>query len=80
MIENDIRQFIVDELQFDGSTEGLPDDLPLIEKNVLDSLGLFHLVGYLESTYGIEVLDEELVSDHFGTIHNIAGFVRSKRG
>lgn len=78
MIEQKVRQFIVDELRFDGSSD-LADDLPLIERRVLDSLGIFQLVGFLESEFGIEILDEELVPEHFGTIGDIARLVESKR-
>lgn len=79
MIENAIRQFITDELDHKGSNPGLTDDYPLLERGVLDSLGLFQLVGYLESEFGVEVEDEELVPQHFGTIRDIAQLVQSKR-
>jgi acyl carrier protein len=78
VIENAIRQFILDELNHSGSQD-LTDDYPLLDRGVLDSLGLFQLVGYLESEFGVEVRDEELVPKHFGTIHDIAGLVLSKR-
>ena len=77
MIENAIRQFIAEELNTDGSS--LSDDYPLLERNVLDSLGLFQLVGYLESEFGVEVQDEELVPQNFGTIADISRLVEAKR-
>ena len=64
-------------LRWSRSTN-LPDDLPLIERSVLDSLGLFQLVGYLESEFGVEILDEELIPQNFGTITDIARLVREK--
>ena len=79
MIENTIRQFITDELNSNGSAEYLSDDYPLLERNMLDSLGLFQLVAYLESEFGVEVQDEELVPQHFGTIGDIARLVEAKR-
>jgi len=79
VIENTIRQFITDELNNDGSRENLTDDYPLLERNVLDSLGLFQLVGFLESEFGVEVQDEELIPQHFGTIGDIARLVEVKR-
>jgi acyl carrier protein len=79
VIEDKVRQFIMDELQFDGSGEELRPDFPLLERQVIDSLGLFQLVGYLESEFRIEVRDEELVPEHFGTLRDIARLVESKR-
>jgi acyl carrier protein len=46
---------------------------------VLDSLGLFQLVGYLESEFDVEIDDEELVPGNFGTIEDIAKLVEAKR-
>ena len=79
MIEDSIRRFLVEELSADGSKGSLPDDYPLLDRQVLDSLGMFHLVGYLESEFDVEILDEELVPEHFGTIRDIAQLVQAKR-
>jgi acyl carrier protein len=78
MIENTIRSFIVDELNTNGSSEGLADDYPLLDRGVLDSLGLFQLVSFLEDEYGVDVQDEELIPQNFGTISDIARLVREK--
>lgn len=78
MIEEKIRGFILEELSFDAPGTSLTEDFPLLERQVIDSLGLFHLVGYLESEFGVEILDEELIPQNFGTIHDIARLVREK--
>jgi acyl carrier protein len=79
MVEDSIRRFIADELSFEGSVATLTPDYPLLEREVLDSLGLFQLVGYLESEFDVEIDDEELVPSNFGTIENIARLVEAKR-
>jgi acyl carrier protein len=76
VIEDRIRRFIVEELH--APTEELSPEFPLIEGGVVDSLGIMHLVSFIESEYGITVDDEELVSDNFGSIREIARFVGSK--
>jgi acyl carrier protein len=79
MVEDSIRRFIADELSFEGSVATLTPDYPLLERQVLDSLGLFQLVGYLESEFDVEIDDEELVPGNFGTIEDIAKLVEAKR-
>jgi acyl carrier protein len=79
MIENTIRSFIVDDLNANGSSRELADDYPLLDRGVLDSLGLFHLVSFLEDEFDIDVRDEELVPKHFGTIRDIARLVEDKQ-
>jgi acyl carrier protein len=78
MIEDKVRGFILEEFSFDGAGTPLTRDFPLLERGVIDSLGLFRLVGYLEDEFGVEILDEELVPQNFGTIGGIARLVREK--
>jgi acyl carrier protein len=75
-----VRSFIIDELRFRGSAKDLKNDLPLLEKEILDSMGIFQVVAFLESEFGIEIDDEDLVPDNFGTIDGIARLVESKQG
>jgi acyl carrier protein len=66
-------------LTSDGLQEALTDDYPLLDRQVLDSLGLFQLVAFLESEYGIEIDDEELVPANFGSIKDVSHLVETKR-
>ena len=63
-----------------GAPEELTDDLPLIADHVIDSLGILRLVARLESEFGIQVRDEDVVAANFGSIAQIAGFVDRARG
>jgi acyl carrier protein len=79
MIENALRVFILEDLNWNGRPQELTDDYPLIDRHVVDSMGLFQLVSFLESEFGVEILEEELVPANFGTIRDIAKLVDSKR-
>ncbi len=67
-----VRDFIMDELRWRGDRAALTDDYPLLENGVIDSLGLFRIVEFLESQYGVEIDDQELVPTNFGTLAAIA--------
>lgn len=77
-MEHDVRRFIIEELQYAGDGE-LTNDYPLIENHVLDSLGIFQIVAWLEDRFRVEVLDQELTPENFGSIASIARLVESKR-
>jgi acyl carrier protein len=79
MIEDQLRRFISERFSVDGSQVTLTDNFPLIESNLIDSLGIFHLVSYMEREFQIEVRDEELVPDYFATIGQMARFIESKK-
>lgn len=73
-----VRQFIMDDLGWEGSIDLLTDDLELIHSGVLDSLGIVTLVEFLESTYNIIVEDNEIISAHLGNLASIERYVRRK--
>jgi acyl carrier protein len=65
-----LRNFIVSELGWRGGE--IADDYPLIENHVIDSLGLFQIVGFLETEYGVTIDDADLTPDKFATLNTIA--------
>ena len=76
MISTDrLRDFIVDELRWSGPRGELTDDYPLLENHVIDSLGIFQLVGYLETEYDITIDESELIPEKFATLASIAELV-----
>ena len=78
--EAKVRTFIVDELGFVGPAEDLVVDYPLLAREVLDSMGIFQLVAFLEHDFGILIDDEDLVPENFESIGSIARFVGAKQG
>jgi acyl carrier protein len=80
VIADEVRSFIVRELNWKGAPNELTNDYPLLDRQVLDSVGIFQLVSFVESEYGVEIGDEELVPENFGTIESIARLIGSKRG
>lgn len=78
MTEEVIRQFIAQEVAKDGLGDVISDDFPLLERQVLDSLGMFQLVSFLEDEFDIEIDDEELVPSNFNTVRDISRLVQIK--
>jgi acyl carrier protein len=74
-----IRQFVMENAQGRGITE-LGDNDSLIESGIVDSLGIFRLVSFLEETFGVKVGDDEIVNENFQTINDIERFLGTKQG
>jgi acyl carrier protein len=79
-VNDSIRRFIAGQSGFTGSESDLTDDRELIAEEILDSVGIYQLVGYLEEHFDIEVDDDELVYENFATITDIAKLVEQKQG
>jgi acyl carrier protein len=76
--QDTIRHFIVDELNWQGPRSNLTEDYPLIAEHVIDSLDMMKLVSLIESKYGFEIKDEELVPGNFSSIADMTRFIESK--
>lgn len=77
--EDSIKRFIVNNLNFRGTADQLTSDYPLMEREAIDSMGIFQLVGFIEDEYGIEIVDEDLTPENFASIEAIASLVQRKR-
>jgi acyl carrier protein len=77
-IRNSIRRYIIKDLKWPDESSLLTDDFSLIEGRVLDSIGVLSLVQFLESEYGIEVLDDEITSQYLDTLARIEKYVNMK--
>jgi acyl carrier protein len=76
-VENRIRSFV--ETTFARGGAPIQADTSLLDSGLMDSTGIFELVSFLESEFGIEVGDEEIVPEHFENVRLIATFVDGKR-
>lgn len=78
-LTEEIKRFITDDIGWDGPADELADDLLLIQEGVLDSLGVYLLVTFLESNYAIVIEDGEIVPANLGSIASIERFVRERK-
>ena len=77
MIEARIRKFIGDHFASARWRElGVQD--ALLENGIIDSLGVLELVSFMEETFGITVMDEELLPENFQSIERLTRFVKNK--
>ena len=74
-----IRSFIIDKLKFRGSHAELTASYPLIDREAIDSMGIFQLIGFIEEEFGIEVGDSDLVADNFASIDAMTKLVERRR-
>lgn len=77
-VKANLRQFVMENLA-QGKVGGvIGDDASLIDNGVIDSLGIFQLVSFLEQNYGVRVRDEEIVLENFKSINAIEEFLVGK--
>jgi len=70
-----LKRFIDHEVLFG---EGAVKDDEDLLGNVLDSLALLQFVEFIESEFGIEVADEDMIPENFKTIDAVDAYVTSR--
>lgn len=76
-VKEQIRAYIQENVLL-GDGDALTDNISFTESGILDSTGFLGLITFAESTFGIEISDEELDPENLETLSKISGFVESK--
>lgn len=72
-----VRSFILTNF-YVPETISLADDMSLLELGIVDSTGVLEVTAFLESEYGIDIADDEIVPANMDSIMAIAAFVETK--
>jgi acyl carrier protein len=77
-IETQVRAFIAENFHYRGEVGSLPATASLLESGLVDSMGVLELVTFLESTFPLQIADDEVMPENLDTIAAIVAFVRRK--
>jgi acyl carrier protein len=73
-----IREFILKDLASAKGVSSFSDQESLMESGVIDSLGIFRLVAFLEETFRVRIGDEEITHDNLKSVDSIEQLVLAK--
>ena len=83
MIESQVREsirgFLQENFLYMRPDFVLGDDDKLMEKGVVDSMGVLEMMTFIEDTHGVKVEDDEVSEANLGSLSAIARFVASKQ-
>jgi acyl carrier protein len=78
-VKDQIREFIMENLAQPKGISSFTDDDSLMENGVMDSLGIFRLVAFLEEHMSVRISDEEINPDNLKNLNTIEELVLRKR-
>jgi len=76
IVAKQIRGFIAERFPL---ARDISNDDRLLQRGVIDSLGVLEVVAFLERDFHIAVMDEELLPENFQSISRLAAFVYTKQ-
>ena len=77
-VREEIKARIVSE--FMGGQGALGDDTRLVDEEIIDSLGIFLLLGFIKEHFGVDVEPEDVTMENFATVSAITNLVEAKFG
>jgi acyl carrier protein len=77
--KDQIREFIQMQLAEPKGIPSFTDDESLMETGVIDSLGIFRLVSFLEDELRVRISDDEINADTLKSVNTIEELVIRKR-
>ena len=74
---NELKEFVINNFMF-GQGDSLENDTDFFEKGIIDSTGTLELVSFIEETYNISVLDNELIKENFASLSKVNEYLKNK--
>ena len=76
-VDAKVRDYIRQNFLF-GSDQKLGEQDSLLDRGIIDSTGAMELVTFIESEFGVEVSDQDLVPENLDSVAAITAFVTRK--
>ena len=73
-----LTKFIMTEVTTAAPASAPSPDTPLVDSGIVDSLGLFKLIAYIEDEFKVKIQPEDILIENFATINAITKLIRSK--
>ncbi|MEX0703625.1 MAG: acyl carrier protein [Planctomycetales bacterium] len=77
-IDQQLRAFIGENFLFGEDPVHLGAHESLVEQGIIDSTGVLELVTFLESSFEVQIDDDELVPQNLDSIDNLVRFIERK--
>ena len=78
-IRERVRHFLEENFLYMRPDFELADDDRLLERGVVDSMGVAEMVTFIEDEFGINTSDEDITEANLGSLRAIGRFVSQKR-
>jgi acyl carrier protein len=74
-----VRKFVQENFLYMHSDFQLGDDDRLMDKGLMDSMSIVEMIAFVESEFGIQTMEREIIETNFGSLNGIASFIAGKR-
>ena len=77
-VKDKVRAFVLEYAA--GRITEVQDDENLLQTNIIDSLGSFRMIAFLEETFPLTIEDTDMLPENFQTLNAVEIFIAGKLG
>ncbi len=77
-VKDQIREYVLEEFAKSKGVNQITDEEILTKSGIIDSMGIFRLVAFIEETFNVRIGDEEITNDNLESVDTIERLVLSK--
>lgn len=74
-----INQFVTKEFLYEVANAEIGNDTKLIEQGIVDSMGIFRLIAFLEEAFDLEIEPDAVVLENFETVNAVAALITNSK-
>jgi acyl carrier protein len=74
-----IKEFIMTEVNPDRNLVELGDDEPLVDSEIIDSLGILKIMAFLDEEFGIDLSAEQIKLENFRNVTSICSLIEKNK-
>ncbi len=78
-VKDQIREYVLEEFAKTKGINQITDQEVLTKNGIIDSMGIFRLVAFLEETFKVRIGDEEITHDNLESVDAIERLVIAKQ-
>ena len=78
-IVSETRHYITENFLYARPNYVVSEEEHLMERGVVDSMGMVELITFLQDQFGVEPADDEITEENFATLRRIATFVMKRK-
>ena len=77
-IEQLLKAYIAEEFMFDRPASDLDEGIHLIQEGIIDSLGIFMVISFIDEQFGVQIEADDVVLDNFQSIEAIKSLILTR--
>lgn len=78
-IRDKVRTYLQENFLYTMPDVVLDDDDKLLERGIVDSMGIVELLTFIEDEFGVKPADDEISEANLGTVRAVVGFISTKQ-